>query len=224
MLGAMTATAEPHTPSAKDADGEKRVRVGVLSEQALLSHLLRNVLSNKGEIDVVFDSSDLGESSTLDALAATGPEVVLVRTCTDDNEALIRSIVQKVPGTKIILLSEDNDATVMVRAFDAGAAGCLALRLPLSSLVDIIARPNQSQPRSTTARNDSQPRVGLLLLTQRERAILRLIAEGQATRTIAADLHVTVATVRTHTQSILNKLGVHSKVEAAAYAVRHDLT
>jgi len=193
----------------------------MLSEQALLSHLLRDALGNNGLIDVVFDSSDLDDPQTFAELAAATPDVVLVRTCNDDNEAVVRRLVEQLAATKIIVLSEEHDSSVMVRAFDAGAAGCVALRLPLSSLIDVIARPQQKRPRSLPSR---RPTAGPQPITDREKEVLRLIARGTSTREIAVELDITVATVRTHTQSILTKLGLHSKVEAAAYAVRNNLT
>jgi PAS domain S-box-containing protein len=60
-------------------------------------------------------------------------------------------------------------------------------------------------------------------LTRRELEILRRLAGGASTRTMAAELHVSPATVRNHVQNILAKLGVHSRLEAAAYATRHHL-
>jgi DNA-binding NarL/FixJ family response regulator len=60
-------------------------------------------------------------------------------------------------------------------------------------------------------------------LTRREIEILRRLTGGASTRTMAAELHVSPATVRNHVQNILAKLGVHSRLEAAAYATRHRL-
>jgi DNA-binding NarL/FixJ family response regulator len=60
-------------------------------------------------------------------------------------------------------------------------------------------------------------------LTRRELEILRRLAGGASTQTMAAELHVSPATVRNHVQNILAKLGVHSRLEAAAYATRHHL-
>jgi PAS domain S-box-containing protein len=60
-------------------------------------------------------------------------------------------------------------------------------------------------------------------LTRRELEILRLVAGGASTRSIAEKLHVSQATVRNHAQHVLEKLGVHSRLEAAAYATRHGL-
>ena len=60
-------------------------------------------------------------------------------------------------------------------------------------------------------------------LTRREAEILRLVAGGANTRTVAEQLHVSPSTVRNHVQNILDKLGAHSRLEAVAYATRHRL-
>jgi two-component system nitrate/nitrite response regulator NarL len=78
-------------------------------------------------------------------------------------------------------------------------------------------------PRGNGARSSAPDReTGLLVrqLTPREREVLVLLAEGAASKTIAARLGVSANTVRTHIQSILTKLQVHSRLEAAAFAIR----
>jgi two-component system nitrate/nitrite response regulator NarL len=78
------------------------------------------------------------------------------------------------------------------------------------------------RPARDRARSDDARRLAAFL-TGRERECLNLLVEGLDTSSIATKLGVSAATVRTHVQSVLTKLGVHSRLEAASYAVRYGL-
>ncbi|MDD5388031.1 MAG: helix-turn-helix transcriptional regulator [Gallionellaceae bacterium] len=86
-------------------------------------------------------------------------------------------------------------------------------------------RQEQARPMETIEPAHCQHQVphGACLLTSREREVLRLIAQGIKTEIISEQLHLSPTTVRNHIQRLMAKLGVHSRVEAAAYAHRHQL-
>jgi DNA-binding NarL/FixJ family response regulator len=135
----------------------------------------------------------------------------------------------------VILLSHASDPRSIVRAVGAGALGWVRKDESLSRLIEVIrgaARSETWLPPSETGDvlrlllrgPDSEPEEGaeaLAVLTPREREVLACLAEGTPRREVAGQLHMSPNTVRTHVQNIMNKLGVHSVLEAVALARPH---
>ncbi|MFL6240286.1 MAG: LuxR C-terminal-related transcriptional regulator [Actinomycetes bacterium] len=187
--------------------------------------MLRPALEQHDGIDVVLDIEDPFDGFPL--LEAANPDVVLLWTGSGHVQTVIRALAERLENVKVIVLSGSTTNELVAQAFDAGASGCISLRLPLSAVVEAIAAGGRPRSRPSTAvptpRRTREPDRSQYL-TNREREVLSRIADGESTRGIASDFGVSLATVRTHTQNILMKLGVHSKVEAAAYAVRNNLS
>jgi DNA-binding NarL/FixJ family response regulator len=129
------------------------------------------------------------------------------------------------PATKVLLLAGTPGEPIA-----AGADGMVAPGASSRQLADAIRRVvDGKQPVMAAARPRRPPResnVELLrawTLSDRELEVLRLLAGGWSNRRIAQEWHVSLATVRTHVQNLLVKLGVHSKLEAVAFAFRHGL-
>jgi two-component system nitrate/nitrite response regulator NarL len=135
------------------------------------------------------------------------------------------------PATKILMLSADRDPDGMLGALDAGASGYLHKTRPLASLTSAIDdvlcdKVVVDLPSPQPARGTVKHTVGQQLaahLTSREWECLELLVDGLDTTAMAHRLGVSRTTVRTHVQSLLTKLGVHSRLEAASFAVRHKL-
>jgi two-component system nitrate/nitrite response regulator NarL len=133
------------------------------------------------------------------------------------------------PTTRTVLLTADRDPDTARRALAAGADGYLCKTAGVSALVSVLLRvaagevvidlPVPAGPPPEHA--DAHRLAGYL--TPRERDTLAMIVDGLGTAAIAAGLGVSVATVRTYVQAVLTKLGVHSRLEAASFAVRHAL-
>ncbi|MBI2289777.1 MAG: response regulator transcription factor [Betaproteobacteria bacterium] len=94
---------------------------------------------------------------------------------------------------------------------------------PVSPLPGGAARPNLADILSRVENNTPAVPAQACKLTAREQQILQLLAEGRTATAISGQLYISRATVRNHTQHILAKLGLHSKLEAVAYAYRHGL-
>jgi DNA-binding NarL/FixJ family response regulator len=133
------------------------------------------------------------------------------------------------PTTKVALLSADRDPEGVARAFAAGAAAYLHKSRTLAALTNAIGRILRDEvvtdlpaaiPRPASW-IDARRLAGHL--TEREWDCLALLVDGLDTAAMAARLGVSGATVRTHVQALLTKLGVHSRLEAASFAVRHRL-
>jgi len=141
-------------------------------------------------------------------------------------------IVQGWPDVKVLALTGVDDPRAVREALDLGFQGYLVKDVPVERFVRTVEAvmagqivvPGRLLP-SAAARTRDEEAVSLLVqqLTQREIEILRLLVEGAEGGTIASALRISPNTVRSHVQSILSKLQVHSRLEAAAFAVRHRI-
>lgn len=178
-----------------------------------------------------------GISGVLDSVREHQPDVCIVERHFSDGDAIssIEDIIGRSPRTRVLILTADNDADGAAQALRAGAHGYVHKSAGFDALVDALARivnsdgvvvevPRQRIPQSAQDSQevaDARRLAGYL--TARERECLELIVEGLGTDAMAKRLGVSNTTVRTHSQRLLNKLGVHSRLEAASFAVRYSL-
>lgn len=159
------------------------------------------------------------------------PDVILLDLGLPDRSGLAvgREILESWPEAKLMVLTALDDPKAVEEASRAGFRGYLTKDTPVSrfvSSIEAIVAGQEVFPHrlaQATRRPGSDDSVWLLIsqLTPREREVLGLLVEGADGRTIAARLGISRNTVRTHVQSILTKLQVHSRLEAATLAVRH---
>ena len=151
-----------------------------------------------------------------------------------DGIEAIRRIKENAPEARVVVVSAHQGELVLARAVEAGASGYLSKETALSEIVGSVRLAFQGEPlmppdevrrvlrhlrHRRTQEASEQQRVDRL--TPRETEILQLMAQGMPTDDIAEHLSVSPYTLRTHVQNILKKLGVHSKLEALAFAIRH---
>jgi DNA-binding NarL/FixJ family response regulator len=145
-----------------------------------------------------------------------------------------RRIKERSPSTKVIVMTAHDEDRLMVEAVEAGASGFLSKDLPADEILSAVKAAADGEvlidPATLTrllaqvAREREEQRDAMALLgdlTERERQILQLLAEGKRNDDIAAELFISPQTVQTHVRNILGKLRVHSKLEAVAFAVKH---
>jgi len=155
--------------------------------------------------------------------------------------ALGARIVREYPRVKVLAVTALSDQRLLREAMRAGFSGFLTKDTQVSRLVSSIRTVAEGEVviphklargvasatyrgRSGDASLDEEAALLASQLTERECDVLQLLSEGAASATIADRLGISRNTVRTHVQSVLGKLGVHSRLEAAAFAVRHGLT
>ena len=167
------------------------------------------------------------------AVACHRPDVCLINRHISRNDGpdTIRQVTAASPGTKVLVLSADPCTDGAVEALRAGASGFVHKTRSITALTEAIRRilrgevvvdvPKAVGSRLAT-REDTMRRLAGYL-TARERQCLRLLVDGLDTVRMAVRLDVSPATVRTHVQSLLTKLGAHSRLEAASLAVRYHL-
>jgi DNA-binding NarL/FixJ family response regulator len=145
-----------------------------------------------------------------------------------------RRIKETSPSTKVVIMTAHDDDRQLVEAVEAGASGFLGKDEAANELLsaakaaaegEVLIEPETlARLLPQVAREREAQRDAMLLLndlTDREREILSLLAEGMRNDDIAQKLYISPQTVQTHVRNILGKLRVHSKLEAVAFAVKH---
>jgi two-component system nitrate/nitrite response regulator NarL len=172
-------------------------------------------------------------TQTVEAVGRQQPDLCLIdrHFAADDSVTAISAMLTASPRTKVLMLSADLETEGILAALGAGAAGYLHKTRGIIALTAAITRVLSGEVVVDVPRPPSHPRPPdqddarrlASHLTARERECLALLIEGLDTVAIARKLTVSQATVRAHVQSMLNKLGVHSRLEAASFAVRYRL-
>jgi DNA-binding NarL/FixJ family response regulator len=170
-------------------------------------------------------------AGVLEAVRIHQPDVCLLDSHFTDGDGVlaIPEVIGASPQTRVLVLTADNDPEVMLRALEFGAVGYVHKTLGVAALTDAIFRIVQGEvvvnPRKDYRRGVDAAEAHRLAvrLTARERECLGLLVDGLPTGAIAFQLGVSRTTVRSHIQSLLIKLGVHSRLEAVSVAVRYSL-
>jgi two-component system nitrate/nitrite response regulator NarL len=212
--------------------GVGRVRVLIVDDHKLFADAIRSLLEGAGmEILGVATSAD----DAITAARRGHPELVLLDIGLPEMSGirLGERIIEGCPKTKVLALTALNDHNVVRGALRAGFHGYLTKDIPASQLITSIKAVLDGQvliphklARATAGGRSVGERDAELLaaqLTPREREVLALLVEGATSQAIAKTLSVRPNTARTHIQSILTKLGVHSRLEAAGFAARYGL-
>jgi two-component system, NarL family, nitrate/nitrite response regulator NarL len=144
-----------------------------------------------------------------------------------------RSILEELPNTKVVAVTAASDSRTVRAVMGAGFHGYVTKDVSLTQFVSSINAaldgetvvPNRAQPAASVPMTDAQRHALLLAdqLSPREKELLVLLVDGASSAQIADRLSLSPNTVRTHIQSIMSKLQVHSRLEAATFAVKHGI-
>jgi DNA-binding NarL/FixJ family response regulator len=161
------------------------------------------------------------------------PDACLIdrNTPLDDDAHTIAQLLVASRGTNVVVLGASAGREAVGRALNAGASAYLHQSRGIGALISALERVLHGEivvdvPQVPAPRRSPQPNQALRLashLTSRERECLMMLVEGLDTAAMVERLGVSRTTVRTHLQAVLTKLGVHSRLEAASFAVRHRL-
>jgi two-component system nitrate/nitrite response regulator NarL len=207
------------------------IRVLIVDDHALFVDAIRPTLVRLGfeEIDHVTS----GEA-VLATVTAAPPTLALVDLGLPDRSGLSvgHDILEACPGTKVVVLTALDDHRTVLRAIQAGFHGYLTKGTPVTSFTSAIRSVLDGQQvfpsgsRNGRSRGGAERDARMLAdqLTAREREVLSLLVQGVSGDRLSQRLGISPNTVRTHVQSILTKLQVHSRLEAATFAVRHGVT
>jgi DNA-binding NarL/FixJ family response regulator len=180
------------------------------------------LLSVHDDMSVAGEAAD-GEQA-LRLAAELHPDVLLLdlKLPALDGIAVLRQLPERAPRTRALVLTSAADKTQAAAAMQAGAAGFLYKDVDPDALVRAIRSVHDGHTLLAAEVADLvSPRSGIRgSLTAREREVLALLADGRSNREIARALGVTEKTVKTHVSSVLAKLGVADRTQAAVLAVR----
>lgn len=223
--------------SSGTADGGGAIRVLIVDDQALFRRGLHVVLGTEEHIDVVGEADDGEEAVALAERLA--PDVVLmdVRMPRLGGIDAARRIRELAPSTRILMLTVSDEEEDLYEAIKAGANGYLLKEISVEEVAEAVRAAVQGQSlispsmaskllnefNSLARRAAEQEQAPTPVLTARELEVLRLVARGMSNREVAAALFISDNTVKNHVRNILEKLHLHSRMEAVMYAVRRRL-
>ena len=199
------------------------VRVVLADDHDAFVEGLGMVLSAEDDLEVVALAGD--GASALQAVLAHQPDVLVADTQMPGPGVaeLVRLVGEARPATRVLLLAEDPRrpaAALMSRAVSARELAAAIRAVAAGRQMPPAGGDPVAAPATTPAHHLD---LRLRSLSERERQILVLVTRGYSNRRIAEVSYLSLNTVRTHVQNVLVKLGVHSKLEAAALAVRQGL-
>ncbi len=212
------------------------IRVLVADDHVLFRRGLEMVLQQEGDIDVVGEAGD-----GLEAVRRAEellPDVILmdVRMPRLSGIEACLSIKELVPSSKIVMLTISDEENDLFEAIRAGANGYLLKDVPGEEIAAGIRAIHTGQSLispsmaskllaefAQISRREEEPNPHAPRLTAREVEVLRLVARGLANREIGAQLFISENTVKNHVRNILEKLQLHTRMEAAMYAVRQNI-
>ncbi|SFB49071.1 two-component system, NarL family, response regulator [Nocardioides alpinus] len=218
-----------------EATGSEPVRVLVVDDQELFRRGLIMLLSGDTDIEVVGEAAD-GITAT-DLAVKTAPDVILldVRMPRRTGVEACRAIKEAVPSAKIIMLTVSDEEADLYESVKNGAAGYLLKDSSIEEVAQAIRVVNEGQslisPSMAVKLIDEFKQMSkperetgpALRLTERELEVLRLVAKGLNNREVAKELFISENTVKNHVRNILEKLQLHSRMEAVMYAMREKL-
>jgi DNA-binding NarL/FixJ family response regulator len=210
------------------------IRILIVDDHAVVRIGLKTVLTNATGFRVVGEAGTVAESITL--ASQIRPDVVLMDVRLPDGSGVeaCRRIKADQPDVRVVMLTSYQDEEAIVGAVMAGASGYLLKQADAERLIqairDAAAGESSLDPRAagtllTQFRELSakQAEAELAGLTDRERRMLALIAEGYTNRAIGEVLHLSEKTVRNHVSQLLRKLGFQRRSQAAAWAGQRRL-
>ena len=216
-------------------DEQAKIRVLVVDDQELFRRGLTMLLSVENDIEVVGEASDGSSAATL--ACDTAPDVILMDVRMPKQTGIEACVAMKdaAPQARIIMLTASDEEADLYEAVKNGASGYLLKDSSIDEVAQAVrvVADGQSLISPSMAiklldefkqmsRSD-RTAVPTPRLTERELEVLRLVAQGLNNREIAKQLFISENTVKNHVRNILEKLQLHSRMEAVMYAVREKL-
>ena len=211
-------------------------RILLVEDHASFRQTLAFVFDREPGFEVVAQAGSLAEvRQVMDGLEA---DLGVIDLALPDGEGieLIKDLREANPHFAALVLTASLDRAEHARAVESGAAGILHKSAGVDEILDATRRLGEGETllsqeelivllrlAGQSREEEREARASIEQITLREREVLQALGEGLSNKEIAAKLHVSVDTERTHMMNILNKLGVHSRLQALLFAARHGL-
>ena len=211
------------------------VKILIADDHQIVRQGLRFLLEKESDLRVVAEADD--GRSTVRLARELNPAVIIMDVAMPDLNGIeaTRQIIAEFPGTKVIALSMYADRRFVMNMLKAGASGYLLKDCAFEELIRairvVLAHKTYLSPGVTDILVKDY-KMGVQVnepsafgvLTSREREVLQLMSEGNSTNKIAENLHVSIKTVESHRQQLMQKLNIRSVAELTKYAIREGLT
>jgi len=209
-----------------------KIRVLIADDHAIVREGLRQLLNGQTDMEVAGEAEDGRQA--LEKVKSLHPDVILLDIAMPHLSGLevISLIREAAPETQVVVLSMHSKETYVQQVLSSGALGYVLKASPSTDILEAIRMAHRDEyflssrlkaevigkylktKRSTPALR------GYDLLTEREQQVFRLVAQGHSTSQIADILCVSPKTVEKHRTSLMNKLGVHDRLELLKYAIK----
>lgn len=207
------------------------IRVIIADDIPVLRRGLEAVLAQDGEIEVIGTAGDGKEASELCMSLRPDVAIMDMRMPGFDGAYGIKQIKQNCPEVKVLVLTTFDDSETVRTAMECGADGYILKEMDNEKIINSIKTVNGgmnvfcSNIFSSLKQNmgTAQPAAAVPELTEREKELLTLIAEGCDNKTIAARLFLAEGTVRNNISRLLEKLGLKDRTQLAVYAVKNNI-
>ena len=211
-------------------------RLLLVEDHASFRQTLALVFGGEPDFEVVAQAGTVAEAR--EVMGDREADLGVVDLSLPDGEGvdLIEDLRQANPHFAALVLTASLDRAEHARAVEAGAAGVLHKSADVDQILDAARRLAAGETLLSTEElvellriagqsreEEREARASIEQLTRREREVLLALARGLSNKQIAEQLHMSVDTERTHMMNILNKLGVHSRLQALLFAARHGL-
>ncbi|MGB3635235.1 MAG: response regulator transcription factor [Rubrobacteraceae bacterium] len=209
----------------------------LVEDHASFRQALAFMFEREPEFSVVAQAGSIEEAKEI-ANSADGIDVAVVDLGLPDGDgvALVEEFAASKSGVSTLVLSASLEPARFASAVEAGAAGVLHKSASISEIVDsarrimdgeVLISPSEIIEMlrlvSRKRQEEYEVRKAVDKLTRREKEVLQALSEGLDSKEIAQKLHITIETERTHMVNILNKLGVHSRLQALVFATRNGI-
>lgn len=206
------------------------ISVFLLDDHEMVRRGLRDILSLEDDIDVIGEAGTVNDG--VRGIVAKKPDVALVDIVLPDGNGVevCEALRQYAPDVRILVLTSFSDDDTLFAAINAGAAGYVLKRVSSNELINSVRGVHEGQslvdPRLTdrmfdrlrSGQSDDEER--LAELNERERQLLELVAEGLTNRQIGDRLHLSEKTVKNYVSTMLKKLNMDTRTEAAVFATQ----
>jgi DNA-binding NarL/FixJ family response regulator len=211
------------------------LRLVVVDDHEVVRQGLVSLLDRRDGLQVVAEAGSVAES--LEMVRKFQPDIVVMDVRLPDGSGIeaCREIRSELPGTRVVILTSYPDEEAVLSAIIAGASGYLLKQIRARDLVSALDAVGRGEslldPAVTEKVLERVRRIAtgaytdeLAQLTQQEQKILALVAEGKTNKEIAADVFLSDKTVKNYVSSILSKLNLERRAQAAAFVAKRRLT
>ena len=237
-LGTAIAGTTPEGRPADDGLSKRRIRLLICGDNRLLTGAVASVMRHSGDIELATEPVESGREA-IDLAMELQPDVVLMALQSGgamDSIEVTDRIIEDSPEIAVLLMIHERSDIRLYEAIEAGASGVIHDGEDVDDLLNAVRRasrgevlidpnrlPQLARRAALERRRRSDVERRLDTLTQREHEILALLRKGLRNDRIGEQLFISPRTVETHVQHVMRKLGVHSKLEAAAFGVHDDI-